>query len=594
MTRFRTLVACLCLLAMTSAASAIDLEQGNDPADLLPADQAFILGTERQADRSLVLHWTIAPDYYLYRDRMEFELVDAGGATLGEPAFAPATTKQDPFFGETAVYYGEGSVRLPLQGEPSADASLELVYQGCNEPHGVCYPPIERTLALASFGSAGGGGPPVSEQGRIAAALTSTSIAWTALVFVGFGLLLTFTPCVFPMVPILVGVISGERERGTHIGRAAFLSTVFVLFMALTYAAVGVAIGLTGASLQAWFQQPPVIVLFAGVFVLLALATFGLFHLQTPHGLRHWLERHTGRLGGTVSGAALLGVTSAVIVSPCVTPPLIGALLYIAQTGDPVTGGIALFALGIGMGIPLLIVGACAGHLLPRAGAWMQPIRIALGIGLLAVAIWLLDRILPITVTMALWAVLLIGTAVQLGALSAARGALARTWKALGVVLLLYGVLLLVGAAGGGQSVLQPLRGVFSDGPPAAAGRDFRPVDGLSGLRQALSEAQARGQPVMLDVYADWCVACKELEAFTFPDANVRRALGDTLLLRADVTANDAGDQALLQRFDLYGPPAVLFFGPDGVERRGGRLVGFIGPGPFARHVREVLPEAAS
>lgn len=595
-TLVRSLFLSLCVLAAGIApATAISLGQSGGESELLPADQAFILGTERQADRSLVLHWTIAPDYYLYRDHMEFTLVDAGGATLGEPAFAPAKTKQDPFFGETAIYYDEASVRLPLQGEPAAGASLQLLYQGCNEPRGVCYPPVERTLALASFGSADSGGPPVSEQGRIATALTSTSIAWTALVFVGFGLLLTFTPCVFPMVPILVGVISGDRGGATHVGRAALLSAVFVFFMALSYAALGVAIGLTGASLQAWFQQTWVIVTFAALFVLLALATFGLFQLQTPSGLRHWLEHHTRRLGGTVSGAALLGITSAVVVSPCVTPPLIGALLYIAQTGDPVTGGVALFALGLGMGIPLLIVGACAGHLLPRAGQWMQPVRIVLGLGLLAVAIWLLDRILPIAVIMALWATLLIATAVQLGALAAARDALARTRKALGVVLLLYGVLLLVGAAGGGQSVLQPLRGVFSDAPaPASAMRAFRPVDGLAGLRQALGEASSRGQPVMLDVYADWCVACKELEAFTFPDARVRSALGDTLLLRADVTANDAGDRALLQRFDLYGPPAVLFFAPDGTERRGGRLVGFIGPEAFAAHVRDVLPESAS
>jgi len=224
MNRIRFLLTLLCLLAITPAASAIDLGQGDGNAELLPPDQAFILGTERQADRSLVLHWTIAPDYYLYRDRMEFALVDAGGATLGEPAFAPAKTKQDPFFGETAVYYDEASVRLPLQGEPSSEAGLQLVYQGCNEPHAVCYPPIERTLALASFGDAGSSGPPVSEQGRIASALTSTSIAWTALVFVGFGLLLTFTPCVFPMVPFLVGVISGERERGTYIARCSCCS----------------------------------------------------------------------------------------------------------------------------------------------------------------------------------------------------------------------------------------------------------------------------------------------------------------------------------------------------------------------------------
>lgn len=596
MTRVR-LVLLLCLLAAVAVpaqASKLDAVQAGGDGGLLPAKEAFILGTERQADDSLVLHWTIAPGYYLYRDRMEFELVGAGGATLGEPRFAPAEIKQDPFFGETAVYYDEASVRLPLQGEPKAGATLLLTWQGCNEPLGVCYPPVDEQLALASFASAATAPPAgLSEQGRIAAALADSGLTWTVLAFIGFGLLLTFTPCVFPMVPILVGVISGGRDR-ISVGRATALSTVFVLSMALVYALVGVAVGLTGASLQAWFQQPWVIALFAAVFVVLALATFGLFRLQTPDGLRRVIERHTGRLGGSVSGAAVLGMTSAVIVSPCVTPPLIGALLYIARTGDPVIGGAALFALGIGMGIPLLLVGACAGRLLPRAGAWMQPIRIALGIGLLAVAIWLLDRILPQAVIMVLWGVLLIGTGVQLGALTGTAVApLQRVWKALGLVLLLYGGLLLVGAAGGGGSVLQPLRGVFTGSPPVSAA-EFRPVDGLDGLRRALAEAHERGQPVMLDVYADWCVSCKELEAFTFPDERVRQALNGVLLLRADVTANDAGDKALLQRFDLYGPPAVLFFGPDGIERRGSRLVGFVGPEAFARHVRSTLPESAS
>ncbi len=483
-------------------------------------------------------------------------------------------------------------MRLPLEGEPAAGAVLGLTYQGCNEPRGVCYPPVEKDLALAGFAAVSPGPPTTSEQGRIAAALGSASLAWTALAFVGFGLLLTFTPCVFPMVPILVGFISGGRADGPGTPRAALLSAVFVLSMALVYALVGVAVGLTGASLQAWFQQPWVIGVFAAVFVALALATFGLFQLQTPSGLRHLLERHTQRLGGSVHGAVLLGMTSAVIVSPCVTPPLIGALLYIAGTGDPVTGAVALFALGIGMGIPLLLVGAFAGHLLPKAGAWMQPIRIALGIGLLAVAVWLLQRILPTPVTMVLWAALLVGTGVQLGALSgAAARPLQRVWKAAGLVLVFYGALLLVGAAGGGHSVLQPLRGVFPGGEKAPVATRFRAVDGLEGLRAALARARSDGRPVMLDVYADWCISCKELEAFTFPDRRVQRALEGVVLLRADVTANDAGDRALLQRFDLYGPPAILFFGPDGVERRGGRLVGFVGPEAFARHVERVLPE---
>jgi len=571
---------------------------GAGQPDLLPAQEAFTLAAERQADATIVLHWSVAEDYYLYRDRTEFELLDARGASLGEPRFAPATTKDDPFFGEVPVYLDEGSVRLPLTGDPGADARLRVVYQGCNEPVGVCYPPTEQTLALSRIEPAASAGPPRSEQGRIAAALGSRDLWLTAIVFVGFGLLLTFTPCVLPMVPILAGVIAGDPQSGRagHSAyRGAALAVVFALAMALAYAALGVVIGLTGASVQAWFQQPAVLGIFVAIFVLLALAMFGLFDLQMPAALQQAAQRHGGRLGGTVGGAAVLGVTSAVIVGPCVTPPLIGALIYIAETGDPVTGGVALFALGVGMGVPLVVAGACAGHLLPRAGPWMGYVRAAFGVLLLAVALWLLQRIVALPVIMALWAALLIVCGVQLGALSGAAPGWARLFKGLGTVAVLYGAILLVGAAGGGRSLLQPLDGVFggaAGGEAPAEAVDFRPVDNPRELRAALGEAQQAGRPVMLDVYADWCVACKELEAFTFPDPRVRAALADAMLLRADVTANDAGDRRLLERFDLYGPPAVLFFGPDGVERRGHRIVGFKGADAFAPHARAALAPA--
>ncbi len=584
----------LAALAGAAAHAEESLGGGGDGSgQLLPADQAFSLAAERQADATIVLHWDIAGDYYLYRDRTEFELLDGGDARLGEPRFGPARTKQDPFFGEVAVYYQEAAVRLPLQGTPADGARLKVTYQGCNEPVGVCYPPIERTLALASIApaAAGGTGPGDgvrSEQGRIAQAIGDRGTWLTALVFVGFGLLLTFTPCVLPMVPILAGVIAGDRER-VHGARAGALAAVFVLTMALTYAAVGVLVGLTGASIQAWFQQPWVIATFAGVVVLLALATFGLFDLQVPAPVRHTIERHTRGLGGSFASAGVLGVVSAIIVTPCVTPPLIGALIYVADTGDPITGGIALFALGIGMGLPLIAAAGVAGHVLPRAGAWMNRVRAAFGVLLLGLAIWLLQRVVPVPVAMALWAVLLIVCGVQMGALGSAGAGWPRLWKGVGTVALLYGAILMVGAASGGQSLLQPLRGVVGGGAAPTAEVSFQSVDDARGLRGAIAEAQRNDRSVMLDVYADWCIACKELEAFTFPDPRVQAALGDALLLRADVTADDAGDRALLERFDLYGPPAVLFFGPDGVERRGFRVVGYKDAKAFAEHARRAL-----
>ncbi len=580
-------------LAPAGAETLGDSVGNTGQPELLPADEAFVMGAERQADATIVLHWTIAEDYYLYRDRSEFRLVDGGDAELGEPRFSPSDTKDDPFFGKVEVFHNEGSVRLPLEGEPDPGARLEVTYQGCNDPVGVCYPPIEKSIDLGSIEPASAAASGVesanrSEQGQIAAGLADRGLWLTVLAFIGFGLLLTLTPCVLPMVPILAGVIAGDPHGG-RAHRGAGLAAVFVFTMALTYAAVGVVVGLTGASIQAWFQQPWVLGIFAGLFVLLALAMFGLFDLQLPDRLRNAVENRTRRLGGSFGGAAALGVISAIVVSPCVTPPLIGALIYIADTGDPLTGGFALFALGIGMGLPLIAAAGFAGRLLPRAGPWMNRVRAAFGVLLLGVAIWLLQRVVPVPVSMVLWSVLLIVVGVQLGALAGASTGWARLWKGIGLVAVLYGTILLVGATAGGQSLLQPLRGVVGGGPATEQTVDFEPVEDAADLRQKLAAAQRAGRPVMLDVYADWCVSCKELEAFTFPDPRVQAALEGAVLLRADVTANDAGDKALLQRFDLYGPPAVLFFGTDGVERRGYRVVGYRNAAEFAEHTRQAF-----
>jgi len=594
------------LIAAAPAAAELpgdELVGGNGGAgDLLPPEEAFALSVERQAGNVFVFHWRVAEDYYLYRDRLEFDLLDAGGAELvtDDTRFSASEAKDDPFFGEVQVYYDRASVRVPVAGEPAQDARVRVGYQGCNEPVGVCYPPETTTIDVAAIGDSGSLPPPAgaerSAQQRIAALLGDSGLVWTVLAFTGFGLLLSFTPCVFPMVPILAGVIAGDR-RATGSGRATLLSTLFVLAMALTYAAVGVAVGLTGASLQVWFQQPAVLATFAGLFVLLALAMFGVFDLQAPGAFRERAERIARRMpGGTAGGAIGLGMLSALIVGPCVTPPLIGALIYIAETGDPVAGGVALFALGIGMGIPLVVAGASAGHLLPRAGQWMHVVRGIFGVLLLAVAVWLLQRVVPVPVAMVLWAVLLIVTAMYMGALNPVGPGWPRLWKGVGLVMLIYGVVLLVGAAAGSQSLLQPLR-TLADPPGGGSGETrpaFEAVEDIAELEQRLSAARRAERTVMVDVSAEWCVSCKELEAFTFPDPAVRSALGDTLLLRVDVSDHDAADRELLERFGVYGPPAVLFFGPDGVERRGHRVVGYVPAERFAAQVRRALPEASS
>lgn len=600
---FRSLLLAGALMASASASVPGDSLLGNGGDELLPAEEAFALSVERQADDTWVFHWRIAEDYYLYRERLNFELLDGGSAELrvDEARYSAAQPKDDPFFGEVQVYYDKASVRIPIEGIPDPDARVRVGFQGCNEPVGVCYPPATTVVDVAAIGASGslpdppsGASGAVSVQDRIAGALGDQSLIWIALLFTGFGALLAFTPCVFPMIPILAGVIAGDRHA-TGTGRAAFLSVLFVAAMAVTYAVVGVAIGLTGASFQAWLQQPAVLYAFAGLFVLLALAMFGLFDLQMPGGLRDRLDAMARRLpGGTAGGALSLGVLSALIVGPCVTPPLIGALIYIAETGDPVKGGVALFAMGTGMGIPLIAAGASAGHLLPRAGQWMHVVRGVFGVLLLAVAVWMLQRVLPVQISMILWAVLLIVTGVYMGALNAVPAGWPRLWKGAGLVLMVYGIVLMVGAAAGGQSLLQPLRGILPQGGEVATAPEFREVRGVDGLEAALAEARRDGRPVMVDVSAEWCVACKELEAFTFPDPAVREALGDTLLLRVDVTDNGDREREFLERFSVFGPPAILFFGPDGVERRGYRVVGFVGADRFAEQVRRALPEAAS
>ena len=415
---------------------------------------------------------------------------------------------------------------------------------------------------------------------------------WAIPAFFGFGLLLAFTPCVFPMIPILSSLIAGQGATLTR-RRALLLSLTYVLAMAATYTVAGVLAALLGQNLQIWFQNPWILAVFSGMFVVLALSMFGLYELQLPATLQNRLVDWSNRQrGGHHVGVAVMGLLSALIVGPCVAPPLIGVLTFIAVTGDLALGAAALFALSLGMGAPLLLIGASAGHWLPRAGHWMERIKAVFGVLLLAVALWLLDRILPATASMALWATLLIVTATYMGVLQpVAHGAPAwRTLiKGLGLVLLIYGILLLIGVASGGRDPWQPLRGVrliASAAGEASATTEslFHPVKTMADVERAVRAAN--GQLVMLDFYADWCVSCRELERETFADPAVQATLAGMTVLRADVTANDDDDQALLKHFGIIGPPALLFFGLEGTERREYRRVGFIDATQFNQHVQ--------
>jgi thiol:disulfide interchange protein DsbD len=470
---------------------------------------------------------------------------------------------------------------------------------GCADA-GLCYPPTVRrvSVALGASPAAASGAAPssaaapvVSEQDALARKIRDGNLLAVLATFFGAGLLLAFTPCVLPMVPILSGIIVGAgRDRPISRGRAFSLSLAYVLGMALTYTIAGAVFAAAGQQAQAFFQKPWIIALFAGLFVLLALAMFGVFNLQVPAALQARLaEASNKQRQGTLAGTAVMGALSSLIVTACVAPPLVAALAVIGQSGDVLRGAAALFALSLGMGVPLLLVGASAGQLLPKAGAWMDAVKAVFGVMLLAVAIWMLDRILPGPLTLALWAALAFVSGYALVTMrpDAPRTGGAVVRRGFGALAMVYGVLLLIGALAGRSDPLQPLAGLGrSAGAPAAEAHvEFIRVKTIADLEREVAAASAAGQPAMLDFYADWCVSCKEMERFTFTDPGVQAEFARARLLQADVTANDAEDQALLQHFGILGPPTIVFFDPAGLERPQYRVVGFQKAEEFRNHI---------
>lgn len=576
----------------------------SEPVFLEP-DRAFVFSADVSAPGTISARWEIADGYYLYRDKFTFRLVESpAGVALGDPRFPPGEFKEDEFFGRMEVFHGPVQAEVPVERREAAPipVMLEVGYQGCAD-QGFCYPPMKRTVRLELPSGDTAAVAPVSPvaagglveaplEDRIARSLAEGNLWLNLAGFFGFGLLLAFTPCVLPMVPILSSLIIGQRTQVTT-RRAFLLSLSYVLAMALTYTLAGIAAGLFGSNLQAAFQNPWILGSISLIFVLLALAMFDVYQLQLPPSWQARLNEFSNRQSaGTYIGAAVMGLLSALIVGPCVAAPLAGILLYIGISGDALLGGVSLFALSLGMGLPLLVIGTSAGRLLPKAGGWMTTVKSVFGVLMLAVAVWFLDRIVPPQFSMILWAVLLVGTAVYLGAFDRMEAGVPgwrRLWKGAGLIVFIYGVLLIIGAASGGKDPLRPLQGTSIAGgnAPAAEALEFAPVKGVEGLRQAI--ARADGRPVMLDFYADWCVDCKIMERRTFTDSGVRAALAGVVLLRADVTANDEIDQELLRQLGLFGPPAILFFGADGKERRSFRVIGYTGPEAFTRHIQQAL-----
>jgi len=558
--------------------------------ELLEPEQAFRFAAQLTDAHTIEVRYQIAPGYYMYRDKFHFA-VEPAAAGIGAPQLPQGKIKKDEFFGDVVTYRDEVKILLPLQNDGKATAvTLTAVSQGCADA-GVCYVPQEQKarLSLAAFSApaapdaTGGGGlystpaaPPQSEETRIAGLFRGGF--WLLIAsFFGFGLLLAFTPCMLPMVPILSGVIAG---RGHHLTRmhGFLLSAAYVLGMAITYALAGVAAGLSGAMLSAALQSPWVLGSFAAVFVALALAMFGLYELQLPVALQSRLAETSSRVpGGHFLGVFTMGILSALIVGPCIAAPLAGALLYISQSRDVVLGGSALFAMALGMGVPLLVLGASAGGLLPKAGPWMDTVKRFFGVLLLAVAIYLVSPLIPLTVQMLAWAALLIVAAMYMHAIDplppGAHG-FQKFSKGIGIIALVAGIAFLLGALSGGRDILQPLSGLRLGGAaPEAAPSAFQRVNSLAELDGAIQSAG--GKPVMLDFYADWCVSCKELERYTFPDPQVKARFAGMVTLQADVTANTAEHGALLKRFGLFGPPGIVFFDENGNEINGLRVIGF-------------------
>lgn len=588
--------------------------------ELLPPDQAFGLTLRVRDENTVVAEFEPSRNYYLYRDKIVFKSQTAGAA-VEKITLPDGEKKSDATFGEVEVYRNPFQAVISLKRQTVGDDKLVVAatYQGCNEPVGVCYAPINKVIELTLpaaraavnamaqsvsseatarplaetdatsglFQTAPGSGSGGNDESARVEQMLASGDFWLVLTgFFGIGLLLSFTPCVFPMFPILSGIIASGGESMTRM-RGFLLALAYVLGMSLTYAAAGVAAGLSGAMLSAFLQNAWVLGAFAMVFVLLAFSMFGFYELQLPGFLQSKLSEEAGQFrGGYLTSVFGMGVLSGLIVGPCVAAPLAGALLYISQTRDVVLGGSALFVMALGMGMPLLLLGASAGALLPKAGAWMESVKRFFGVLLLGVAVYLVSPVIPSVVHMLLWAALLIVSAIYLHAvdpLPVDAPGLHRFFKGIGMIALLAGAALLVGALSGSRDILQPLSRLGMTGS-VNAGNDgtavaqadhlpFQRVRSVAELDQRI--AQSQGKYVMIEFSADWCISCKEMERFTFSDMRVQSRLKDVTLLQVDVTSGTPDDAALLKHFRLFGPPAILFMDRQGKLLPGVRLIGF-------------------
>jgi thioredoxin:protein disulfide reductase len=570
----------------------------------LPADEVFIPDAFAVDGNTIEFGVRLLPGYYLYKSKISVRSLN-DTVKAGQLDLPKGKLKTDEWLGEQEVYFDEvfGKVAVARATPDAMDLEIELNYQGC-KVDGICYLPVSKTLTVSlpeaatttDLSSVSDAGAPVSKQARLAQIISGSSI-WVAIgIFFVAGLGLALTPCVLPMIPILSGIIAGEGDNVSS-KRGFTLALSYVLGMAIVYTAAGVAAAAAGLQLQATFNQPWILILFAGLFVVLALGMFGAYDLQMPSGLQSKISSISGnQKSGTMIGAFVMGALSSLIVTACVAPALIAALTVIAQTGDMLRGGSSLFAMSLGMGAPLLLVGAAQGKLLPRAGVWMVAVKNSFGFMMLGLAVWMLSRILPGTVTMMLWAILIFMAGVFMGGLTtltAESSGAQKLGKGFGFLAIFYGIILLLGSLTGGSNPLQPLASINIAGGTIVAVAEhelpFQRIKSVDDLDREIAVASANGKTVLLDFYADWCVSCKEMEAYTFTDADVQAALSNTVWLQADVTANDEVDQALLSRFGVFGPPTIIFFGADGQQRSGYEVVGYMEAAEFAKRIRQAF-----
>ena len=600
--RFSTLIFCICTLlilavqpsAAANNSSILNAFTNNAEDEFLPPDEAFKLDISAIDHQTLEGIFTIVPGYYLYKDRIKFEIKDANLGKISAVDLPAGEIKDDPNFGKMEVYHHDFIANITTENA-TQDLVIHARFQGCSEK-GLCYAPQLKTFNISMPANVGGNNkatPPLtasnqtqSDDDKATSLLKGGKLWLIAAGFFGFGLLLSFTPCVLPMIPILSGIIVGDKKVHHHETSRLHsfnLSFAYVLGIALSYTLAGIAAGLSGQLLSNALQSPWVLSATALIFVILSFSMFGFYELRMPQAIESRMVNTTNKLkGGQFFGVFIMGVISALIVSPCVAAPLAGALLYISQTGDVVLGGLALFALSIGMGVPLLLIGASAGHVLPKAGGWMTAVRNFFGILMLAVAIYIISPVLPTSVQMILWSALLIIPAIYLHALdnlpldseTGKSHPWMRFWKGIGIMLLIVGIAMLVGALSGAKSPLQPFSGLsIANHKNNDNHLPFVRVKNTAELDARIDAAN--GKVVMLDFYADWCTSCKEMELYTFSDPAVQQSLKDAVLLQADVTENTAEDLALLRRFNLYGPPGIIFFNRSGQEIKSIKVIGY-------------------